>query len=479
MDLKNEKKLNSKKIIASIFTCAVLALLIFSGPAQAFVLGLVIADGSNSNVDKGTLIDFTATLDIETADQYLPINSLMLNIGSKTCSFNIDGEIVSGCEGVVSITKTSGTYGGGYGYGYGYDNSYGYGYDYNFGYGFGYGYGYGTGETQLVYDITIDTDYFNIGTSYAFLKANIGEETFTSQPQKIIISTADDQEHATSQTTTIGENTTEIIIDESSGSVEEITIPSTINSGTAITLDLSSLLSGESITIPNNFTLTRQGTNNYVAELPNGTIITGTGWDGKLIMPTIKVNSGYSVSGGSVDVVIDLGAGIELNFSKAVKVTLGGMAGKNAGWVRGTGALTKITTICDSVANPTNINTISPRECYIDDGSDLVIWTYHFTEFAAYTPTSTTTTSDKNKDEGSSFGGVIKKSNPLEETPIDLTDDENAGEETQGTLSRMTGAVIGAVGSTTGIIAIVFVIGIAGTWGITRTIRKRKASKKN
>ncbi|MBS3119441.1 hypothetical protein J4475_01315, partial [Candidatus Woesearchaeota archaeon] len=70
------------------------------------------------------------------------------------------------------------------------------------------------------------------------------------------------------------------------------------------------------------------------------------------------------------------------------KITIGGKAGKKAAWARGTSALTEITTLCDDAANPTNINTGSPRECYIDSGSDLVIWTYHFTQFAAFSPSS-------------------------------------------------------------------------------------------
>jgi hypothetical protein len=48
--------------------------------------------------------------------------------------------------------------------------------------------------------------------------------------------------------------------------------------------------------------------------------------------------------------------------------------------------LTNISIICDSKNNPTNIP--ENGECYFDDGTDLTIWTYHFSIFSAYNPNS-------------------------------------------------------------------------------------------
>lgn len=509
MSIKN-MKINKTKLIASIFTIFILGLILFAGPAKAFILSLDIADGFESEVNKGELIKFIASLEIQSQDQYLPINSLMLKIGSKTCSFNLDGETLNGCEG-VSIEKISGSFGRGEGYGYGYDNSFGYGYQYNFNYGYGYGYQNGMGETTLMYEITIDTEYFSPKTYNARLQADIGGKTYNSRVQEITIDLVEGEEYAEEEIVNVGENTTEIIVGEDSGNLQQVIIPSSIPSDKVIRLNLKPLLSSGSVTIPNDFTLTRQGTYDYSAEIPNGTIVTGgDDWDGKIILPTIKTNSKYSVSNGAVNVVVDLGGDIELTFNKAVKITIGGMAGKSAGWTRGEGAVTKITNVCEfENDNPTNINSNSPRECYANEGNDLVIWTYHFTEFVAYTPTATTGgggsggcwTTWECTDWSNCFNGMqtricAKASNtcnkiygykPVEERTcissekelIELRDTlSDKDKETKGFLSRITGGVVGAVTSTTGMITILFLMALAGVFVVERTLRKRNSPKR-
>lgn len=517
--ISNLIKTKSTKIIAGFFTFAILTLLIFTGPAQAFILGLVV-DGDNE-VAKGETITFTASIEIQSQDEYLPINYLTLEIGGKTCNFNIKGDVIDECKWINEIAKTSGTYGGDYGYGYGYDNDnlYGYGYGYNFDFGYGYGYGYSSGldATTLTYNITIDTDYFSPKTYQAFLKANIGkdnkEKTFESKSQDINITLVVGEEYATEETFNVSENTTVIIIGEDSGDLTEIVIPSNIALDKEISLDFQPLVDSGNVTIANNLTLTREGVNNYTVEIPNGTIISGgDSWNGTFIIPTEKVASNFSVPGGSVDVVIELGSSeIELNFSKAVKITLGGMATKSAAWTRGTN-LTEITTICDSATNHTKINPNSPRECYISNDGDLIIWTFHFTKFAAFTPTSTIiggvsgsggsckTTWECSEWTSTCVNEVqtricekvrpecyVKELKPAEsksceikvlgdeltETPLELVPTEET-EEQKGFFSGITGAVLGTVTSTIGIIIIIFIIGLAGVFITIRTIRKKK-----
>ena len=181
----------------------------------------------------------------------------------------------------------------------------------------------------------------------------------------------------------IDENVTQVRVPIGSP-IEELIV----DSDNQVNISLAELidLTGD-VELVNDFTLIRQtSTVNYTAEIPAGTIISGgSDWDGKINMPTPMDAASYSAPSGTVDVVIDVGSGSEINFSNPVKITIGGKAGKKAAWARGTSTLTEITTVCDSSTNPTNINAVSPRECYIDSGSDLIIWTYHFTQFAAYT----------------------------------------------------------------------------------------------
>jgi PGF-pre-PGF domain-containing protein len=161
-----------------------------------------------------------------------------------------------------------------------------------------------------------------------------------------------------------------------------------------VVLNFAPLKTGDNVTVgANNVSLVRESTVNYTVVIPNGTVISGaSGWDGKIEMPMVNTSTFTAPSGGTAGVVLDMGSNVELNFSQPVKIVIGGQAGKHAAWARGSSTLTDISTECNSLTNPTNINPTTTRECYKDSGSDLVIWTYHFTSFATYTPAPTITT---------------------------------------------------------------------------------------
>jgi hypothetical protein len=108
--------------------------------------------------------------------------------------------------------------------------------------------------------------------------------------------------------------------------------------------------------------------------------------------------------------VVEVGfTGGQLNFSKAVKLVLPGMAGRSVVYTRDDGSLV-YSNACTAgqVADPDTLS--AGADCYNDSGSDLVIWTKHFTQFAAYTATAVTATT------GTPFyasGGVM----PVTPTP--------------------------------------------------------------
>jgi len=162
-----------------------------------------------------------------------------------------------------------------------------------------------------------------------------------------------------------------------------------------------------SVAIPNNFTLTRQSSSgiNYTAYIPQNTIVSGgVSWDGQITLPIVNASSFTVTDGGTSPVVVDMGSSVELNFSKPVKVFIGGVgSGKKAAWSRGSSSLTPITTQCDNATNYSKIDSVTTRDCYYNEGSDMIIWTYHFTSFAAYTP-STTTTPDTGNVGGGLYG---------------------------------------------------------------------------
>lgn len=123
-----------------------------------------------------------------------------------------------------------------------------------------------------------------------------------------------------------------------------------------------------------------------------GTVMTGpSSWDGTLTLPEVTTtfvapapDSGYTAS---VVAAIAIGAGdTPLTFDQAVELTFAGQAGNLVGWSRG-GSFTQITATCDDPSNPT---LAAGADCKIDVGSDLIIWTKHFTAFIVYTQAATT-----------------------------------------------------------------------------------------
>ncbi|PJB48593.1 hypothetical protein CO104_01065, partial [Candidatus Collierbacteria bacterium CG_4_9_14_3_um_filter_43_16] len=90
----------------------------------------------------------------------------------------------------------------------------------------------------------------------------------------------------------------------------------------------------------------------------------------------------------------------KLSFDNAVRILLPGQAGKRAGYSRPGTDFTEITSICTADTQEAGDALVADGECKIDVGSDLVIWTKHFTKFASYTQT----TNDNNSSSGGGDG---------------------------------------------------------------------------
>lgn len=124
--------------------------------------------------------------------------------------------------------------------------------------------------------------------------------------------------------------------------------------------------------------------------IPAGTKITGpAGWDGKLNLPEIVTNTAFTPALGetaSPTGTIEIGRpDVALTFDKGVRILIPGQAGKNAGYIR-SGMFTLINS-CEAgfTDNQISGNSLpSEGDCKLDSGSDLVIWTKHFTQFVTY-----------------------------------------------------------------------------------------------
>lgn len=156
-------KLINTKVIAGLLVLGVISIIIFSGPAKAFVLSLQITDNS---VTQGDKIKVNLKVDTENGDSPTDISFLIFKMNGPeniVCNFSSDGTLITGCEG-IEITKKHTT---------------------DTGYCKSYGYGYGC---SLEFDLTIDSGLFEVGTYATTLIINAKEKNTEKKGDNIIIS---------------------------------------------------------------------------------------------------------------------------------------------------------------------------------------------------------------------------------------------------------------------------------------------------
>lgn len=129
--------------------------------------------------------------------------------------------------------------------------------------------------------------------------------------------------------------------------------------------------------------------------IPAGTKITGpAGWDGKLNLPEIVANPAFSPALGqtaSTTGTIEIGRpDVAISFDKGVRILIPGQAGKNAGYVR-SGVFTSINSCAAGFTDDqiSGNGLADGGDCKLDSGTDLVVWTKHFTQFVTFTQSPT------------------------------------------------------------------------------------------
>ncbi|NPV93323.1 MAG: hypothetical protein HPY50_21395 [Firmicutes bacterium] len=171
------------------------------------------------------------------------------------------------------------------------------------------------------------------------------------------------------------------------GGTITVTAPVTVTVPAGVTDAKIEVGPGSSLPLVEVNTDTALGTVQVV--IPAGTSATGpAGWDGTITLPTVKAQPSATITGAqTVNAVIEVGFGNEpIIFSKAVRLLIPGQAGKSAGYTRN-GVFTPITLTLTADDQATADSQIPAEgDAKIDAGSDLAIWTKHFTEFVAYTP---------------------------------------------------------------------------------------------
>ena len=214
----------------------------------------------------------------------------------------------------------------------------------------------------------------------------------------------------------------------------------TISSGTTNpTIDVSSFITSGTGTLP-AINIVSANANNTTVAIPTSTTVTSadTSWNGVIAAPTITTVTLPSARGESktLSTAIEVGfSGAKLSFNKGVRLLLPDQSGKRAGYSRSGSELTEITDTCSGDSQAVGDALATDAECKINVGSDLVIWTRHFTSFAAFT--SVTVISRANVGGGGSSFAVAVAPAPVGQV-LGVTMIVGCGDRTTG-FSTVTG----------------------------------------
>lgn len=227
--------------------------------------------------------------------------------------------------------------------------------------------------------------------------------------------------------------------------------------------------------------------------LPADLIITGDSlWDG--ILDTQESNMNATASAGNqisaTYFATELGVpNMSLTFNKAVQIILPGQAGRLVGYsVSGTD-FTPITTECNLTSQTADDFLLSSgkTECKLNDSSNLVVWTKHFTTFITYAeaplpPVIQNNPSNNVGGGGGGAGGAGGASLPPVVTTNDTTNKTNLStpttptNENKSTTSLLTGKTImdfaKGKGITIGAVVFALIIGLV----VFSKIRKKRVN---
>ncbi|MEX2460387.1 MAG: cadherin-like beta sandwich domain-containing protein [Paenibacillaceae bacterium] len=165
-----------------------------------------------------------------------------------------------------------------------------------------------------------------------------------------------------------------------------ITIPSSVTNA-SIAVAPTTVGSNKEVTLPLVEFQAATTLGNVNVAIPAGTTITApANWDGIIHLPQVQNNSSVSVSHANVSAVIEIGSSdVALTFDHAVRILLPNQGGKSAGYVRGSVLIPITSTITADTQAAADNELAAGADAAITVGSDLVIWTKHFTQFVSYT----------------------------------------------------------------------------------------------
>ncbi len=207
----------------------------------------------------------------------------------------------------------------------------------------------------------------------------------------VIIATATQTVPSVDGVATVNNTTPQVVITNANQATAVTISDDTTNP----TINVSSFITAGVGTLP-AITIASLNANNTNVSIPASTIVASADntWNGIISAPTVTTVALPAESGQTktLSTAIEVGfAGAKLSFDKGVRILLKGQAGKKAGYIRTGISFTEITNTCGADNQVAGDALAEDGDCKIDAGSDLVIWTKHFTSFATYTQTTNNT----------------------------------------------------------------------------------------
>ncbi|MBI5412816.1 hypothetical protein HZA42_00530 [Candidatus Peregrinibacteria bacterium] len=377
----------------------------------------------------------------------------------------------------AQFTRSTGDVGYGYGYGYGYGSGYGtndgsYRTDngaaneYLYGYGYAYFMTVPTGLTATAISssridltwtaVTGATSYKVYRSDDSYVTAIATGVTGTSYSNTSGLTagtrysykiTANDSNGESGKTGTVSARTFSAVTAETPAvtitAADTTTITTTVAQGVSASLNLAALkVAGDTnttVTMPaavNANVTTALGT--VAVVIPTSTVVTAsTSWDGVIDLPIIVAASTVTapaITGQTVTVqsVITVGDPVlTLTFDTPVSLTIPGQSSGRAAFYTTNAGVSTVIAACTGGGNTLGAG---QNECYYISGTDMIIWTKHFTAFGSYTQTAAVATpSDIWLGNGGGQGGqVVKPSVPtpaakVTKAPGDKNDKKAAG----------------------------------------------------
>jgi len=246
------------------------------------------------------------------------------------------------------------------------------------------------GTVSLSYTVTDGANVVT-GTIYIIVTPDLGENEKTLQP-----------------VTELGPEDKKIV-------VVDTPFESTINvsSGTSnATLDLSNIVTSSetekaAVLIGKINVNVNSNIGNLNLQLPEAVSIAGpASWNGNIKVPTVLDKASFKINpAATTTALIEVGSDdAKLILSKAARLVIPNQASQKAGWIQA-GVFTPINTVCESDNQAKADDLPAGGNCKIDAGSDLVIWTKHFTKFITYTESPVQSGNSSNISSNSSSGG--------------------------------------------------------------------------